>query len=71
MSTIKVGDRFIYTTPSGREVIETVVEVDVKPRYPHKPGLCVRLRSEHGGLESTMWPEDIWGHPEWWRPVPQ
>lgn len=64
---IKVGDRFIYTTPSGAEVMEKVVAVGVKPVYPHKPGLCVRLRSEHGGVESTTWPEDILAHPEWWR----
>lgn len=68
---IKVGDRFIYTSPAGREIEHTVTAVDVPPKYQHKPGNCVRLTPVAGSSmqrDSLMWPDDLLTV-EWMRRV--
>lgn len=57
----RIGDRWIYMTPSGRPIEHEVVAVDVKPKHRHKPGNCVRLRAVHDRVmpDAIMWPADI------------
>jgi hypothetical protein len=61
---VKVGDRFIYTTPSGRELGYEVTALDVltpqgrrAPQVRSDEGRCVFLTDEL--LEQ-----------DWWRPEP-
>jgi hypothetical protein len=66
MDEIKVGDRFMYVTPSGREIPQVVTAVDVQPKYRHGPGPCIRLQGARGP-DHVTWPEDVLSHPEWWK----
>jgi hypothetical protein len=68
-TALKIGDRWIYTTPSGRDILHEVVDVDVPPKYQRKPGKCVRLRAIDGSIaDMVMWPDDILAA-HWMRPA--
>jgi hypothetical protein len=65
IENVAVGDRFVYTTPSGKEVRYRCTATDVKPKYSHKPGLCVRLIADSVGAQDVVcWPEDL--RNPWW-----
>lgn len=69
MTAFNVGDRWIYTTPSGREILHKVIATDVEPKYQHKPGKCVQLMGVDARIPDTItWPEDIVGE-SYWRPA--
>lgn len=65
----EVGDRWIYTTPTGREFLHEVRALDVQPKYQYEDGLCVRLVAVDGGIEDTVtWQHLILGE-DYWRPA--
>lgn len=60
LDNVAVDDVWIYTTPTGRHIRYTVVSVDARPKYQHKPGPCLKLIAKDGnGTDCIMWPEDL------------
>lgn len=63
-SDVKVGDKFIYTTPGGREIAFTVTELDaLTPQRQRMP----RAVPETGGRDVFIHDELL--AQDWWRPV--
>lgn len=60
---VKVGDRFVYTTPSGREFVYTVTQLDaVTPQGQTMP------RATSDGIADVFIHDELLAQ-DWWRPL--